>query len=470
MKNQKNVILDAGPFELETERYEMRAGPSYRFHVDRREFFRLFGCGVAVLAFADVALAQPETGRGGRGFGFGGGPSNIDAFIHIGEDGTITGFTGKAEVGQNVRTSMTQAVAEELRVPVSSVKMVVGDTDLTPYDFGTFGSLSTPQMAPQLHRAAAAARETLLNLAADFLKVDRATLVAADGRIFQGNADKNPSVTYGQLTKGQQLLKTVAANTPIAAAKDWKIVGTSVPKVDGRDFVTGAHKYSSDIKLPGMLHGKVLRATMFDATMTSLDTKAAEAMKDVNVVHDADFVGVTAPDPLTAAQAIGAVRAEWSGKAATSSAEVFAYLRKNATATGGGFGGRGGGRTQGSVADAQAAADVKLQQTYTIAHIAHVPLEPRAAVAEWKDGKVTIWTGTQRPFGIRTDVAQAFRIAENQVHVIVPDTGSGYGGKHTERGGARGGAVGEGGGQAGEGGVDAAGGVHVGVLPAGGRD
>jgi nicotinate dehydrogenase subunit B len=416
--------------EIEIERYEFRTGSHYRFDVDRREFFRVLGRGVLVLICAEAAMAQQESGggRGGRGFGgFGATTTDINAFVHIGEDGKITAFTGKAEVGQNVRTSMTQAVAEELRVPVGAVTMVVGDTDLTPYDFGTFGSLSTPQMAPQLHRAAAVAREALLDLAADYFKADRSTLTINDGKVT--HAGSTESATYGQLSKGQKLVKTVTGPAPVTPPKDWIIVGTSVPKIDGRNFVTGAHKYSSDINLPGMLHGKVLRATMFDATMSSLDTTTAAAMKDVTVVQDGNFVGVIAPDVLTAEKAVEAIKAEWNGTAKCSNADLFEYIRKNASAGGGG--GRGGGRNKGSIETGMAAADVKLQQTYTIEHIAHIPLEPRAAVAQWKDDKVTIWTGSQRPFGIRSDVAQAFKLSDEQVHVIVPDTGSGYGGKHT---------------------------------------
>ncbi len=430
--------MEQGPYELELEpeRYELRAALPYRFDVDRRGFFRFLGAGVVAIAFAEAALAQQESGNAGRGAGRGGfggfgapQTTDINAFVHIGEDGAITAFTGKAEVGQNVRTSMTQAVAEELRVPVGSVKMICGDTDLTPYDIGTFGSLSTPQMAPQLHRAAAAAREMLLDLAADHFQVDRAMLTLSGGKI--NKPGSNETVTYGELTKGQKLVKTVTPDIKITPASEWKVVGTSVPKINGRDFVTGKHKYSCDLNMPGMLHGKILRPTMFEATLGSLDTTAAEAIKGVLVVKDGNFVGLTAPDPLTAAQALDAIKADWKGTPKTSQTELFAYLKAHAaTGGGGGFGGRGG-RNRGSMDAGLAAADQKFQQTYTVEHIAHVPLEPRAAIAEWKDDKVTIWTGSQRPFGIRSDVAQAFRVAEDHVHVILPDTGSGYGGKHT---------------------------------------
>ncbi|HEX4119373.1 MAG TPA: molybdopterin cofactor-binding domain-containing protein [Verrucomicrobiae bacterium] len=412
-------------FEIEAERYELSEPPRYRFDVDRREFFKLLGSGLVVLCFVVPGLAQESGGaarrRGGRD---GRIPSDINAWLHIGEDGTVTVFTGKAEVGQNIRTSLTQAVAEELRVGMASIHLVMADTELTPFDMGTFGSQSTPQMASRLHRMGAAAREALLDLAADYLKVERASLVLADGKISGAGAGK--SVSFGELTQGRKLVKSVTDEAAPTPAKDWKIAGTSAAKVNGRNFVTGKHKYSSDMKLPGMLHGKVLRASAFGASLESLDTQGANAMAGVTVVHDGDFVGVTSADPLTSAHALDAIRAKWSSTPQPSSVELFDYLRKNA--------GEGGGRgsvNSGSIEEGMKLASHKLQGTYTVAYIAHTPLEPRAAVAKWEDGKLTVWTGTQRPFGVRQELAQTFGISEDLVRVIVPDTGAGYGGKHT---------------------------------------
>jgi isoquinoline 1-oxidoreductase len=414
---------------LEPERYELREARRYHFAVDRRQFFKLLGGGLLVLCVASPALAQESGGarrRGGRG---GQVPADINAWLHIGEDGAVTVFTGKAEVGQNIRTSLTQAVAEELRLPAASIKLVMADTQLTPFDMGTFGSMTTPQMASRLHNIAAAAREALLDLAADHFKASRSTLLCADGKISKsGGAD---SVTFGQLTKGQKLVRSVNGDAPATPAKDWKIAGTSVAKVDGRDFVTGKHKYASDTKLPGMLHGKILRPSAFQATIESLDTSAAEQIPGVTVVRDGDFIGVTAPDEVSANHALDALRAKWSVKPQPSSAELFDYLRKNASAGGGRGEGRGGGDNAGSIEEGLNAASHKLQATYTVAYIAHVPLEPRAAAAQWEGGKLTVWTGSQRPFGVRSELAEAFGLPEESVHVIVPDTGAGYGGKHS---------------------------------------
>jgi isoquinoline 1-oxidoreductase len=415
--------MNRGGTTLEPERYELGAISPGR--LNRRQFFRNLGLGVLVV-FASPSLVAQESGnrRRGRGPQL---PADVSAWIHIGEDNSITAFTGKAEVGQNIRTSLTQAVAEELRTPVAAIRLIMADTELTPWDMGTFGSQSTPQMASRLHRVAAAAREALLDLAAEHFKADRATLVVGDGQVKSG-AD---AVTFGQLTKGQKLVKTVDDSAPVTPAADWKIAGTSVPKVNGRDFVSGRHKYASDINRPGMLHGKILRPATFEASVSSLDTKEAEAMPGVTVVHDGNFIGVAAPDVLQAEHALDAIHIEWKPPAdeQPSNKTIFDYLKKGA-----GNGGRdrqGDSDAVGNGAAQTVAADHTLNETYTIAYIAHTPLEPRAAVAEWNDDKLTVWTGSQRPFGVRSDLAQALGIPEERVHVIVPDTGSGYGGKHT---------------------------------------
>jgi nicotinate dehydrogenase subunit B len=234
-----------------------------------------------------------------------------------------------------------------------------------------------------------------------------------------------------EVAKGRKLVKVIPDNIATTQPKDWTIAGTSVTKVDAKDFVTGKHQYTSDIKREGMLFGKVVRPATFNATLISSDTKAAEAMPGVKVVHDGNFIGVAAADQQTAVKAANAIAVDWKSAGQPSNAELFDILRKPATGRGGGEGGGGGSRPQGSITDGLAAADKKLEQTYTVAYIAHAPLEPRAAVAEWKDDKLTVWTGTQRPFGVRSELAEAFHISEDKVRVIVPDTGSGYGGKHT---------------------------------------
>jgi isoquinoline 1-oxidoreductase len=410
---------------FEPERYELDAPLPYRFLLDRRDFLKVLGGGIVVLLLLDPASGQ-EPGGGRRRGGGGPAPRDIGAWLHVGEDGRVTVYTGKVEVGQNIRTSLTQVVAEELRVPMASITLVMADTQLTPYDNGTFGSQTTPQMASRLRSVAAAAREMLVDLAAEEWKVDRAGLTAADGKVVR--KDTGQSLDFAKLTKGQKLTRTVADNPPTTPAEQWKLAGHTAAKVDGRAFVTGKHKYTSDMHLPGMLRGKVLRPAAYGATLVSADTKPAEQMAGVTVVRDGDFVGVTAPNELLATRALDAIKAEWKTSPQISSKELFDDFKQHGRAARAGRNGAGAAATPSEGPDG---TEVRLEQSYTVAYIAHAPMEPRAAVAQWQDGKLTVWTGTQRPFGVRSELATAFRIPEESVRVIVPDTGAGYGGKHT---------------------------------------
>ena len=412
---------------IEPERYELLAAASYNFNLDRRDFIKTFGLGILFIVPTARARAQErQQGESGRGRFDNNLPQQIDAWIHIDETGKVTVLTGKVEFGQNIRTSLTQAVAGELHVPISSIQLVMGDTDLVPFDMGTFGSRTTPTMAPQLRRAAAAAREILISMAAQQLQLPSNDVRLVDAQFV--NHDKSKTLTLAEVAKGRKLVKVIPENISTTPAASWTVAGTSVTKVDAADFVTGRHRYTPDLKREGMLYGKIVRPTTLNASLKSVNTKPAEAMPGVKVVVDGNFVGVTAPDPQTAIRAANAVVADWQSTPQPSNAELFELLRK--TAHGNGERGRGS-RPQGSIPNGLAAADKKLESTYTVEYIAHAPLEPRAALAEWNGDKLTVWTGTQRPFGVRGELAEAFHIPEDKIRVIVPDTGSGYGGKHT---------------------------------------
>jgi len=372
----------------------------------RRDFFAALGGGIVVL-LVDDSDAQEAGGGARRGFNEP-APTALSAWLHIGETGLVTVYTGKVEVGQNSRTALTQAAAEELRAPVESIRLVMGDTALTPFDMGTFGSMTTPRMGPQIRKAAATAREMLVDLASQRWMVARSAITVANGRVTAGSR----SAGFGELSNGQKLTRTIPTSAALVPAADWKVSGTSVPKVNGREIVTGAHKYAYDIRRPGMQFGKVLYPPSYGATLVSFDGSEAENLTGVKVVREGNFAGLTAPDPLTAEKALGVLKAEWKELTAEAdSKDVYAYFR----------------RTAQNAPPAAAQPPV----TYTIAYIAHVPLEPRAAVAEWEGEKLTVWTGTQRPFGVRSELSTHFKMSEDQVHVLMPDTGSGYGGKHT---------------------------------------
>ncbi len=193
---------------IELERYELLAGPAYRFRFDRREFMKVFSGGIAFIIPVTSLFAQEgarQGGESGRGGSNARVSNDVGAWIHIDEDGSVTVYTGKVEVGQNIRTSLTQAVAEELQVPIATVHLVMGDTDLTPFDMGTFGSRTTATMAPQLRRAAATAREMLIDLAAQRWNVDRNSVKIVDARFV--NHDTSKALTLADLAKGLKLVK-----------------------------------------------------------------------------------------------------------------------------------------------------------------------------------------------------------------------------------------------------------------------
>lgn len=381
--------------------------------LDRRAFLQSLGGGLLVLCSFEETEAQ-ESGRGGHRRRQGEPlPKNIAAWLHIAPDGAITAFTGKVEVGQNIRTSLTQAVADELRCSPASVQLVMGDTARVPWDMGTFGSRTTPTMAPILRKMSGTARDAMLtaaakkwNVATDSLQIENKCVTNRAGHSFK----------FGELASNLDWVQMIGQDSCATPPPKWTVGGTSVPKINARDMVTGKHKYASDHKRPGMLYGRVLRAPSFGAKLVSLDASAAEAMHGVCVIRDGDFVGIAAPNEHTAAKALAALQAKWDEQPnPVSSANLFPYIKSH--------------EEKQPALSPNAAKTLK--STYTVAYIAHTPLEPRAAVAEWNAGKPTVWTGTQRPFGVRTELAETFGLPENHVHVLMPDTGAAYGGKHT---------------------------------------
>ncbi|MGH9695828.1 MAG: molybdopterin cofactor-binding domain-containing protein, partial [Bryobacteraceae bacterium] len=290
--------------------------------LNRRTFLESLGGGLLILW---DARAQ-ESGRRSRGERL---PPNVGAWLHIARDGSVTAFTGKVEVGQNIRTSLTQAVADELRCAPRTVRLVMGDTSLTPWDAGTFGSRTTPTMAPVMRKMAATARENLLDEAAKVWDVDRGRLTVANGCVLEAAAARK--IGFGELAARLDWVNVMGREGLITPATEWQAAGKSLPKVNARDFVSGRHKYASDHKLPGMLYGRVLRPPSFGAKLRSVDTAPAARMSGVTVIHDGDFVGVAATDEHQAGKALAAIEAKWEEPPhAVGAAELFSYLAKDA--------------------------------------------------------------------------------------------------------------------------------------------
>ncbi|MCW5982185.1 MAG: xanthine dehydrogenase family protein molybdopterin-binding subunit [Bryobacteraceae bacterium] len=408
----------------EPERYELREAPRYDFALTRRDLLSAAGAGILITVHRSTAIAQSTRPA----------QQSVAARVHIASDGRITVMTGKVEIGQGSRTQLTQAAAEELRAPVESIALIMADTELTPDDGGTAGSRTTPSTVPAVRKGAAAARQILIDLAARQWEADAGALRTEDGAVIDPASGRK--LTYGELARSADFDPAFAQAVPddveVTATKDWKVLGTSVPRPDGRDVVTGAHRYPSDIVRPNMLYGRVLRPPSYGATLNELDLAPAQALAGVVAVRDGDFAGCAAPTSYGAGKAVEALAkaARWERPPQPSGSTLFEHLKRHAAT------GEGGGRTprvneSGSIEEGLAAAGRTLRASYEVAYIQHAPMEPRAAVAEWEDGRLTVWTGTQQPMNVRRELAAAFHLPEERVRVIVPDTGGGFGGKHS---------------------------------------
>jgi len=388
----------------------------------RRTFVQALGAGLLITA-ADAAA--PSRRGGGRGGSAGEGAGGVAARIHIAKDGAITVLTGKIEMGQGARAELTQSAAEELRVPPERILLVMGDTGIVPDDGTTAGSRTTPSTVPAVRRAAATAREMLIQLACTRWGVARGDVETRDGKI--AHAATQRALTYADLAKSEDLAKVFAGAAPpgvtLTPVKEWKVLGTSFRRPNRRDLVTGAHKFPSDMVRPNMLRGKVLRPPAYGARLISIDLAPAKAMEGVIAVQDGSFVGVAAPTTFLAERAIEAIAktAKWESAPHPSSREVFDYLRERAR----------GGVPANPFAAEVAKAHKSLRRTYLVPYVQHAPMETRVALAEWEGEKLTVWTGTQAPFGWHNELARTFGLSSDRVRVIVPDFGCGFGGKHT---------------------------------------
>ena len=386
---------------------------------EERDYFGMLGDGlVVVLPPSEAARNHPDQP----------GPwhANGGAWLHVGATGVTTAFTGKVDFGQHNRRALALLVAAELGVPVDSVRLVMGDTDVCPYDVGTFGSRSITDVGQYLRATAIRARQLLVEAAAGHPGLGDGALEIRDGRI--GALSGGRTVGLPELLTGVR--RVAQADMALATSGEPRPVEQHhAPGAGAVDGVTGRRRYVSDLVRPGMLHGKVLRPPSFGATLRSVDLSAARGMPGVTVVQDGSFVGVTAPSLPGATRALASIRAEWDEVPQPSEAAIEDYLRSHPSA---GHGWEGPVRQEtGDVERALATAEIRLDATYTAAYIAHVPLETRAALAEWDGDRLTVWTGTQRPFGVREQLAGALGIPQERIRVVVPATGGGWGGKHS---------------------------------------
>ncbi len=337
-------------------------------------------------------------------------PTRLEERIRVEPDGQIVAFSGKVEFGQGIRTAFAQIVAEELRVDPDRVRVVLGDTALVPWDRGTFGSFSVETDGQLLRRVAAYARELLLDRAARRIGVAKDQLSLAGGTFRQGSH----VVTFAELVADAPLAGEVPDDVPLIPAAERRVVGRSRVRVEARDIVTGRARYVADVRVPGMLRGHMLHPPIGNARLRSLDDRAARSMPGVlAVVRDDDFVGVVAERESQALAAVEALEAEWDMPEPTQERTLVIPMREDA-------------RTEQALASAKALVEA----TYVLPHITNAPIGPSAAVADVRADGATIYAGTQRPFGLRGEVAHLLGLEEESIRVI-PQMPSGTYGRNS---------------------------------------
>jgi isoquinoline 1-oxidoreductase len=393
------------------------------FSVSRREFLKklgLLGGGIIVyFTFGDSdALARARR----EGFQTGKVPADFNAFLSIGADGKVSCRVGKIEMGQGVITSFAQMMAEELDVPYDDVQMLMGDTDLCPWDAGTWGSLSTRVYGTFVREAASEAKGVLKELASDILACPVDRLTTKDGMVFDRFNPVN-RVGYGRLTAGQLIEKRLREPPPLKPASEFTISGKPYPRRDALEKVTGAAKYAGDVRLPGMLYAKILRPPAHGARLKRADTSSAEKIKGVQIIREGDLIAALHAYPDEAEQAFKKVKAEYDlPQTGVDDKTIFDHLLRKAPEP-------TIASAAGDLGAGEKSAAAVIEETYLNSYVAHAPMEPHTALASVEAKRATVWASTQTPFGTQGLVAQALGLPLENVRIIAPYLGGGFGGK-----------------------------------------
>ncbi len=382
----------------------------------RRELLALAGPGL-FLSFGVDWLAAQEPARLPARQGY---PTDLNAYLRIAPDGRVTCFSGKVELGQGAMTVLAQILAEELDVPYDSVDMVLGDTDLCPYDMGTFGSMNVRYFGPALRGACAEAKAILLQMAGEQLHAPAARLQVKGG-VVTDPVTPGKSVTYGQLVQGKRIERHIEG-VPVKPVTAYTVAGRAAPRKDALDKVTGKAKYSGDFTLPGMLHARLVRPPAHGAKFLDADTSAAEKA-GARVVRDGELIAVLHERPDLADKALGLVKARFELPQPTMDDKtIFDHLLKTAPP----LQNAGAG---GDLAVGEKSSAVFVEATYLNSYVAHAPMETHSATAIVENGKATVWASTQAPFPVRQQVAQAIGLTPQNVRIVASYVGGGFGGK-----------------------------------------
>ena len=340
----------------------------------------------------------------------------LDSWLRIAADGKVTAFTGKAELGQGIRTALLQVIAEELLVPLDRVTLITADTALTPNEGYTSGSHSMQDSGTALRNAAAQVREILLAEAANRLQQPIAQLQVEDGAVV---APDGTRLTYGNLVADQLLHVRAQPTSKLRNPAAFKIMGQSTQRVDIPAKVCGDQAYMQDMRLPGMLHARVVRPPGYGANLLKLDTAAVEKMPGVvKVLRDKNFLAVVAHREYQAVKAMRALAAlaQWAQtaslpQAAALHATLLAMKSEDETIL--------DTRSGGTRATHSA--------TYTRPYLAHGSIGPSCAIAQWSQDQLTLWSSTQGVFPNRAAIAELLRLDPQQVRCIQVEGSGCYG-------------------------------------------
>ena len=395
--------------------------------MNRREFLKrvgILGGGIIVYFTGFDRWARARTPRAGfLGTQI---PTDFNAFLRIGADNRVVLYTGKIEMGQGVMTSLPQLLAEEMDVSYNAVDIVMGDTDLCPWDAGTFGSLSIRHFGVFLREAASEARGVLLELAAEHLSVPSSRLATRDGYVYAASKPDR-RVSYGELTKGQIIEKHLESVPPLKPPSAHETMGKSVPRRDAVEKVTGAARFSGDIRLPGMLYAKILRPPAHGAKLVKAETEPAKRIAGVQVVQESDFVAVLHEHPDVAEQARAQINAQFDRHSTgVDDKTIFDHLLKSTPSPE--IASEGGNLKTG-----ERLASTVIEETYFNSYVAHAPMEPHTAAAEFDGKKLTVWASTKTPFRVKEQIAEQLSLPPDRVRVITPYVGGGFGGKSASR-------------------------------------
>jgi nicotinate dehydrogenase subunit B len=345
----------------------------------------------------------------------------VDTFLAIDGSGIVTVYVGKVELGTGVRTGFTQIVADELDVPMDRVNVIQGDTALTPDQGPTYGSQSIQSGGVQIRQAAATARNALLDEAAKRLGAAKGDLIVTDGVI--GLRSGGNTVTYAELIGDRQFELKL---DPVAATKnpaDYKIVGKSWARLDVPGKVTGGFTYMQDFRVPGMLHGRVVRPPALGSKLENVEESTIKHIRGiVKVVREGDFLGIVAETEWSAVRAARDIEATWSkSETLPDQQKLWEHVRATKVVK------DDITSNIGDAAAAMAAEGRKLSATYDFAIHTHGSIGPSCAIAEFKDGKLISWSASQATHNLRKQLAQMFSMPLENVRCIYVDGSGCYG-------------------------------------------